>query len=85
MEAISDLSQNDILTLIVSIAQIVGLLVAIFAEGPVVAVIMGIAGFAAVVSYFLPSRFSRPWYGKLRAASALCGIGLIILSIATVS
>jgi len=79
------LSNNDIATLIVSFAQIVGLIAAIVGNGPVGAVIAGIAGFAAVVKYFLPVPGNLPWMKKLSAISAICGVGLIVFAIVSVS
>ena len=75
----------DITTLIVSFAQIIGLIVAIVGNGPVVAVISGIAGFAAIVNLFLPSGPAAAWYKTLKRVAAVCGVGLIVLAIMKVA
>ncbi len=75
----------DIATLIVSLAQIVGLIVGIAGNGPVVAVITGIAGFAALVNLFLPSKTGAAWYKKLKLVAAACGAGLIVFAIIEVA
>lgn len=75
------LQNIDIATLIVSFAQVIGLIVIIVAEGPVVTVVIGIAEFAAVVKYFLPAPGVAPW---LRKGSAICGVFLIIFAIVSV-
>jgi len=79
------LSNNDVATLIVSFAQIIGFIAVIACSGPVGAVIAGIAGFAAVVKYFLPIHGNRAWIKKLNAVSAICGVGLIVFAIVSVS
>ncbi|MGC9327650.1 MAG: hypothetical protein ACP5I1_08445 [Candidatus Hinthialibacter sp.] len=79
----SVLSKNDIATLIVSLAQIIGLITIVAGSGPAVNVITGIAGFAAVIKYFLPMPFHREWMKKLNAIAALCGAGLIIFALTT--
>jgi len=77
--------EADIATLIVSFAQIIGLIVSIAGDGPVVAVICGIAGFAAIVNLFLPSGPAAAWYKKLKLVAAVCGVGLIIFAIMKVA
>ena len=79
------LSKNIVLTLILSFAQIIGLVVAVTVNTPVGAVISGIAGFAAVVKYFTPSPSNVEWIKKLNTVSAICGVGLIIFAIISVS
>ena len=75
----------DIATLIVSLAQIIGLIAIIVGHGPAVAIISGIAGFAAIVNFFLPSGPSLAWYKKLKFVAAICGVGLIIFAFVTVA
>ena len=79
------MKDRDIATLIVSLAQIVGLIVVIAGNGPVVAVISGIAGFAAIVNLFLPSGPAAAWYKKLKLVAAVCGVGLIVSAIMEVA
>ena len=75
----------DIATLIVSFAQIVGLIVSVAADGPVAALISGIAGFAAIVNLFLPSGPAAAWFKKLKLVAAGCGVGLIIFAVIEVT
>ena len=75
----------DIATLIVSLAQIIGLIVTVTWTGPVAAVISGIAGFAAIVNLFLPTGPSATWYKKLKFAAAICGVGLIVYAVMKVA
>jgi len=75
----------DIATLIVSFAQIIGLIVSITVNGPVAAVISGIAGFAAIVNLFLSSGPAAAWYKKLKLVAAVCGVGLIVFAIMKVA
>ena len=75
----------DIATLIVSLAQIIGLVVTIAGTGPVAAVVSGIAGFAAIVNLFLPSGPSTTWYKRLKLAAAICGVGLIVSAVMKVA
>ncbi len=79
------MSQLDILTLIVSITQIAGLIAVVVGSGPIGAVITGIAGFAAIVNYFLPSRIAASWHKPLKTTAAVCGVGLVIMAIASVA
>ncbi|MBN2325559.1 MAG: hypothetical protein JXR73_00295 [Candidatus Omnitrophica bacterium] len=78
------LTRNDIATLIVSVAQIIGLIAIVAGSGPIVNVIAGIAGFAAVIKYFLPMPFHSEWMKKLNAIAAICGVGLIIFALTTI-
>ena len=75
----------DIATLIVSFAQIIGLIVTIADNGPVSMVVSGIAGFAAIVNLFLPSGPAAVWYKKLKIMAAVCGVGLIVFAIMKVA
>ncbi len=78
------LSKDHIVILILSLAQIIGLIVIVFGSGPVEAIIASIAGFAAVIKYFLPSENKAPSARKLQTAAAICGVGLIVFSIISV-
>ncbi len=78
------LSKDHIVVLILSLAQIIGLIVVVFGSGPVEAIIASIAGFAAVIKYFLPSENMASSARKLQTAAAICGVGLIVFSIISV-
>ena len=78
------MDKGDSLTLIVSVTQILGFVAVVCIAGPVDNVICGMVGFAAVVHYFLPTPISREWFRKLKANAAVCGVGLMVLAIATV-
>jgi len=72
------MKREDILTLICSGLQILGLVVAIVGTMPV---ITALAGFAAVVNYFLPRRNEANWTLKLKAVAGVCGVFLIVIAI----
>jgi len=75
----------EIATLVVALAQIIGLVAVISGGGPAAAIITGIAGFAAVVNLFLPSGPTGEWYKKLKLVAGICGGGLIIFAIVSVA
>lgn len=79
-ESTSSVFQRTVL-LLVNVVQISGLFVIIFGEGDWVFVVMGIAGFAAVVNFFLPLQIHATWFVLIKAAAALCGLGLIAMAI----
>jgi hypothetical protein len=70
----------DALAVICALLQIVGLILVIVG----VPVVAAVAGFAAVVSFFLS--WSRgdapPWRLRLFGVAAVCGLGLIVLEVA---
>ena len=69
------------LAVLCSACQVCGLIVIIAGDNlPCTPVFMGIAGFAAVTQYFLPGYGSRKWVMRLRQASAICGVLLIVLA-----
>lgn len=78
------LPKDCVVVLILSLAQIIGLIVIVFGSGPVEAIIASIAGFAAVIKYFLPSENKGTSVRRLETAAAICGVGLIIYSIISV-
>ena len=80
----ASLSKDHIVILILSFAQIIGLIVVVFGSGPVEAIIASIAGFAAVIKYFLPSGDKASSVRRLETAAAICGVGLIVFSIISV-
>lgn len=76
--------KDYIAVLVLSFAQIIGLIVVVFGSGPVEAIVASIAGFAAVIKYLLPGERKTASIRKLEAVAAICGAGLIIYSIASV-
>ncbi|HPA45089.1 MAG TPA: hypothetical protein PLZ55_02700 [bacterium] len=76
------MSKLDVLTLICSLLQILGFILIIAQPGGPTAVLVGIAGFAAVVMYFMPNPEGTlaPTIRFLRPLAALCGVGLILFA-----
>lgn len=79
------MSKLDVLTLICSLLQILGL-VLVITQPPFAPVLIGICGFAAVVNYFMPDREGTlgPTLKKLRPIAAVCGLGLIVIACAMI-
>ncbi|MFH1743046.1 MAG: hypothetical protein ABIH23_28910 [bacterium] len=79
------MSKLDVLALICSLLQILGLVLVVAGPAtPAIAVLIGVCGFAAVVSYFMPYREGTlgPTLKKLRPIAAVCGLGLIVFACA---
>jgi hypothetical protein len=78
------MNKLEVLTLICSLLQILGLILAVAEPGGFTPVLIGICGFAAVVNYFMPDRTGMlgPTLKKLRPIAAVCGVGLIIFACA---
>ena len=76
------MSKLDVLTLMCSLLQILGLVLVVPAPGRFALVLVGICGFAAIVNYFMPDPTGAlaPTLKKLRPIAALCGAGLIVLA-----
>lgn len=72
--------RDAIAILLVSLAQIIGLIVSVCTDGPAAAVVMGIAGFAAIINLFLPSGNAASWVKSLKIVAAVCGVFLIVLA-----
>lgn len=81
----ADMENTEIASLLVGFAQIIGLVAVIFGDGPVEAILIGIAGFAAIVNLFLPSRPSVTWHRRLKLGAAICGVGLIVCAFVMVT
>ena len=75
------MKNTDVATCILSAAQVVGFVAVILGGGPVSAIIIGIAGFAAIVNLFLPYHSPTAWFRNLKVGAAICGLGLIVCAI----
>lgn len=70
------------LAVLTSLAQVIGLVVVIAADGPVaLSVAAATAGFAAIVAWLLPVGPERLWIRRVKLIAALCGVGLILFAI----
>lgn len=75
------MNKEQILLLIVSLAQVIGLIGIVAIPKPEGNVLAGIGGFACIVKYLLPSPISSAYYKKLQSVGAICGIIIIFFAI----